>query len=348
MEEKITFGKFISKKRKELNLTQRELADKLYVTESAISKWERGISYPDITLISAICESLHISERELITASEDFKQREIEKQAKTYNTVKKTYLWIFGLSYSIAILTTFICNLAINHKLSWFFIVLTSITLAFTITVLPIILKKNKGIITLGAFFASLILLLMTCAIYTSGDWFWVTFISILFGFVIVFTPSVLKALPIKSGITKHKALITFTLATILLVFLEYIAISYSGQNISLVKILTIDAVTLPLAWIFLIIIRYTKINALFKTSILVFVSGFYTFFVNPLVDFALSGKKNFKISIDFHNWSTDAYINGNIGAIILITSVVCSIIFVIGGIAIAVKNNNRLHNSKK
>lgn len=42
MEEKIGFGKFIARKRKEKNLTQRELAEQLYVTESAVSKWERG------------------------------------------------------------------------------------------------------------------------------------------------------------------------------------------------------------------------------------------------------------------------------------------------------------------
>ena len=42
MEEKITFGKFIARKRREKALTQRELAEQLYVTESAVSKWECG------------------------------------------------------------------------------------------------------------------------------------------------------------------------------------------------------------------------------------------------------------------------------------------------------------------
>ncbi len=42
MKEKSTFGRFIVKKRKERNLTQKELAEQLYVTESAVSKWERG------------------------------------------------------------------------------------------------------------------------------------------------------------------------------------------------------------------------------------------------------------------------------------------------------------------
>lgn len=66
MEEKTTFGKFINQKRKQANLTQKELAEMIHVTESAVSKWERGISYPDITLVSTICDTLHVTEHELI------------------------------------------------------------------------------------------------------------------------------------------------------------------------------------------------------------------------------------------------------------------------------------------
>lgn len=84
MEDKKTFGEYILLKRKESGLTQKSFAEKLFVTESAVSKWERGISYPDITLIKDSCEILQITERELLTASEDTQSRSYEKLAKKY------------------------------------------------------------------------------------------------------------------------------------------------------------------------------------------------------------------------------------------------------------------------
>ncbi|MHB8061219.1 MAG: helix-turn-helix domain-containing protein [Ruminiclostridium sp.] len=61
-------------------MTQKSFAEKIFVSESAVSKWERGISYTDITLIRDICEVFQINEHEQLTASEDFKARDTEKQ----------------------------------------------------------------------------------------------------------------------------------------------------------------------------------------------------------------------------------------------------------------------------
>ena len=71
MQDKKSFGKYIAKKRKEANLTQEELANKLYVIPTTISKWERGITYPDITVIMNLCKELNISEHEFFTACDD-------------------------------------------------------------------------------------------------------------------------------------------------------------------------------------------------------------------------------------------------------------------------------------
>ena len=58
-------GKFIAECRKKLNLTQQKLADKLGITDRAISNWENGISLPDPSLYRLICDILHISINEL-------------------------------------------------------------------------------------------------------------------------------------------------------------------------------------------------------------------------------------------------------------------------------------------
>ena len=79
MEKRENFGRYIKEKRKAAGLSQKELATQLFVSESAVSKWERGLSYPDMTLVTSLCEILHVSEHELLTASDDMHQREIEE-----------------------------------------------------------------------------------------------------------------------------------------------------------------------------------------------------------------------------------------------------------------------------
>ena len=60
-------GSFIAKKRKERNLSQRELAEYLHITDKAISKWERGLSFPDITVLIPLSEALNVSLYDLLT-----------------------------------------------------------------------------------------------------------------------------------------------------------------------------------------------------------------------------------------------------------------------------------------
>ncbi len=60
-------GKFISQIRKEKGLTQRELADKLFISDKTISKWECGNGLPEISLMLPLCEILGITVNELLT-----------------------------------------------------------------------------------------------------------------------------------------------------------------------------------------------------------------------------------------------------------------------------------------
>ena len=63
----IKIGKFIAECRKSVNLTQLQLAEKLGITDKAISKWERGISMPDTSIMLELCEILGISVNELLS-----------------------------------------------------------------------------------------------------------------------------------------------------------------------------------------------------------------------------------------------------------------------------------------
>lgn len=60
------FGAFIQSRRKDLGMTQGELGAKLNVTDKAISRWERGVGFPDIKLLEPLSEALQISIQELM------------------------------------------------------------------------------------------------------------------------------------------------------------------------------------------------------------------------------------------------------------------------------------------
>ena len=62
----VTIGKYISQKRRELNLTQEELAEKLGVSNKTISKWENGKCMPDYSIIQNLCDTLHTTLAELM------------------------------------------------------------------------------------------------------------------------------------------------------------------------------------------------------------------------------------------------------------------------------------------
>ena len=65
--DQLKIGRFIAECRKQTKLTQLQLADKLGITDKAISKWERGIAMPDTALMLELCDILGISVNELLS-----------------------------------------------------------------------------------------------------------------------------------------------------------------------------------------------------------------------------------------------------------------------------------------
>ncbi len=60
-------GNFIVNRRKAINMTQKDLAEKLHITDKAVSKWERGLSFPDISILIPLSETLNVSLYDLLT-----------------------------------------------------------------------------------------------------------------------------------------------------------------------------------------------------------------------------------------------------------------------------------------
>jgi transcriptional regulator with XRE-family HTH domain len=107
----IKIGKFISSKRKEKNLTQEQLAEKLYITDRAVSKWERGLSLPDADKMLDLCNILDISVNELLNGEkidmEDYEKKteellvELTKQDEIKNKKLMTSMWTILITSTI-------------------------------------------------------------------------------------------------------------------------------------------------------------------------------------------------------------------------------------------------------
>ncbi|NFC89521.1 XRE family transcriptional regulator [Clostridium botulinum] len=77
----IEIGIFIAKCRKEMNLTQEQLAEKLSITNRAVSKWETGKSIPDASLMLELCDVLKINVNELLSGKK-LNEAEIEEKSE--------------------------------------------------------------------------------------------------------------------------------------------------------------------------------------------------------------------------------------------------------------------------
>lgn len=89
-------GKFIAECRKNKKITQQELANKLNVTDKAVSKWENGRCMPDLSLMNELCEILGISINELLSGkrltNEEYQKKLEENIIKINLTVIKKYI----------------------------------------------------------------------------------------------------------------------------------------------------------------------------------------------------------------------------------------------------------------
>ena len=123
----------IKKKRKELGMTQEELASKLFVTEKAISRWETGRGFPDISLLLPLAEQLQIDVSELLNGEEKNDiERLIEYHSITlenkYNIVLKLIIVLYTLSllsFLIYLRFEYDPNMELHYFIRLFFLIIS-------------------------------------------------------------------------------------------------------------------------------------------------------------------------------------------------------------------------------
>jgi len=255
--------------------------------------------------------------------------------------VKRTSL-IVGAAIAgvlaIPILVCLIVNLATGHTLDWFFIVLTSLMTLASVIVVPLVVERNKGLWTLGTFTASLILLLLTCAIYTGGSWFFVAVLPVLFGLSVFFTPYVLYQLPTAGLLARHKGLLAMAADTVLL-FAIIVAAGFFAQGSTWLgywqPALLITLIWLVLPWALFLIIRYLRVNGFTKAGICVICSGLLIA-TGDIITARITGTIgafNNLFGANLYVWSDTSVINVNVSLLILIATIVVGIALIVTGL---------------
>ena len=135
-------GKFIAECRKENNLTQNDLANKLNITDRAISKWENGRSMPDSSIMLDLCDILHISVNELLLGGKiemenynraaELKLVEMVKQNELTNKrllLMEVVIMIISTIFLLSLLIIGIILMESDKSKSWAFFTLLGIGL---------------------------------------------------------------------------------------------------------------------------------------------------------------------------------------------------------------------------
>ncbi len=184
-------GDFISTLRKNRNLTQKDLADQLGITDKAVSKWERGAGYPDIGMLRPLADILGTTVNELLDgeASERLEQTHtndlvnaLEYAGKVItmkeNRLGKILAAIITISLMIAVFTCVLIDVLINHSLTWSSIVTVGCVFSWFLLIPPLVYKGRGFLYSLYSLTALIMPLLALIQTATSdygvfSGWLW-------------------------------------------------------------------------------------------------------------------------------------------------------------------------------
>ena len=141
--DQIKIGRFIAERRKLQGLTQAQLAEKLNITDRAVSKWETGRSLPDATLMLALCEILGISVNELLSGEKVTMENNQEKNeqlllemAKEIERKNKTIwsaMWIIMIVSMLALFAGLFAAAFFVPEGPWQLVVILAVVVVFLI-----------------------------------------------------------------------------------------------------------------------------------------------------------------------------------------------------------------------
>ncbi|MBE5839401.1 helix-turn-helix domain-containing protein [Butyrivibrio sp.] len=154
------FGKFISDQRKALGMTQADLGNKLMVTDKAVSKWERGLGFPDINTLEPLAEALQVSVQELMRAEKNVTQVTNEEAVSEAlrNTIsvadkqlkdaeKRSIVVILGVVAVVVLLMLAIENMTLSEiVMTAIFVYLPLVCIVAVIALfVRVLIQKKKG-----------------------------------------------------------------------------------------------------------------------------------------------------------------------------------------------------------
>lgn len=130
----------IIKIRQENNLTQDEMADKIFVTRQAISKWERGISYPSLDVLRLISKEFQISMNNLLSVNENTKNKEY----KPIGFKNFGFIIIYAVMLVILAIVMAIFNIMLvgTDTALWVFIFYNALLGVITLNIIYMLIKS--------------------------------------------------------------------------------------------------------------------------------------------------------------------------------------------------------------
>ena len=139
----IKIGEFISLQRKKNNLTQAALAEKLGITDRAVSKWERGKGLPDVSIMLDLCDIFGITVNELLSGEKIDMENSNQKNeqllldmAKELEQKNKTVwhsMWVIMIASMTALLTGVFAAVFLIPEGVWQFVTILGICIVFLI-----------------------------------------------------------------------------------------------------------------------------------------------------------------------------------------------------------------------